>query len=111
MPPPSLGKNHSEALNVLLHHSPDYLEEASRAGYDLVLSGHTHGGQVRIPGFGAIITMSRFGRRFQAGLYVQGDTRMYVNRGLGLEGGMAPRIRLFCRPEVAVLDLEVSDRP
>jgi predicted MPP superfamily phosphohydrolase len=53
--------------------------------------------------------MSRFGRRFQAGLYSQQSTWMYVNRGLGLEGGWAPRLRLFCRPEVAVLDIEVDE--
>ena len=97
-----------DAVNILLQHSPDFLEEAAEAGYVLYLAGHTHGGQVRIPFYGAVITMSRFGKRYEAGLYSMGDTRMYVNRGLGLEGGWAPRIRLFCRPEVTVLALEGS---
>ena len=95
-----------DAVNILLQHSPDFLEEAAEAGYDLYLAGHTHGGQVRIPFYGAVITMSRFGKRYEAGLYSMGDTWMYVNRGLGLEGGWAPRIRLFCRPEVTVLNLQ-----
>ena len=95
-----------DAVNILLQHSPDFLEEAAEAGYDIYLAGHTHGGQVRIPFYGAVITMSRFGKRYEAGLYSMRDTRMYVNRGLGLEGGWAPRIRLFCRPEVTVLNLQ-----
>jgi predicted MPP superfamily phosphohydrolase len=104
--PPGQATLAPDALNVLLQHSPDLLEEASDAGYDLYLAGHTHGGQVRIPGYGAIITMSQFGKRYEAGLYSMRDTWMYVNRGLGLEGGWAPRIRLFCRPEVTVLDVK-----
>jgi predicted MPP superfamily phosphohydrolase len=106
VPPPRREALAPDALNILLQHSPDLLEEASDAGYDLYLAGHTHGGQVRVPGYGAIITMSKFGKRYEAGLYSMQDTWMYVNRGLGLEGGWAPRIRLFCRPEVTVLDVK-----
>ncbi len=106
--PPSHGLPGSDVPKILLHHSPDYLEEAARAGFDLYLCGHTHGGQVRVPGYGAIVTLSRFGKRYESGSFTLGPTQMYVNRGLGLEGGWAPRIRLFCPPEVA--EIEVSTR-
>lgn len=85
------------------------MQEASEAGYHLYLAGHTHGGQIRILGYGAIITQSKFGKRYEAGLYSMKGTKMYVNRGIGLEGGWAPRIRLFCRPEVTVVDLMRKD--
>jgi len=103
MPPPTADS--SADLTIYLQHSPDYLAEASDAGYDLYLAGHTHGGQVRIPGFGAVVTLSRFWKKYEAGLYREGRAHLYVNRGLGLEGGWAPRVRLFCRPEVTVIDL------
>jgi hypothetical protein len=103
--PPSRGLAGSDVLEILLHHSPDYLEEAAGAGFDLYLCGHTHGGQVRVPGYGAIVTLSRFGKRYESGPFALGPTQMYVNRGLGLEGGWAPRIRLFCPPEVAAFEI------
>ena len=108
VPPPNRDAMAEDALNILLQHSPDFLKEASGAGYDLYLAGHTHGGQIRIPGYGAIITQSKFGKRYEAGLYSMNGTRMYVNRGLGLDGGWSPRVRLFCRPEVTVVDLKAE---
>jgi predicted MPP superfamily phosphohydrolase len=72
---------------------------------DLFLCGHTHGGQVRLPFWGAVITMSKHHKRFESGLYDVGGVPMYVNRGVGCEGGSAPRVRFLCRPEVAVFDL------
>jgi uncharacterized protein len=92
-------------FSIYLQHSPDFLRETSKAGYDLYLAGHTHGGQVRIPGFGAVVTLSRFWKKYESGLFREGPTHLYVSRGLGLEGGWAPRIRLFCRPEVTVIDV------
>ena len=108
MPPPSA--DDSADFSIYLQHSPDYLAKASDAGYNLYLAGHTHGGQVRVPGFGAVVTMSRFWKKYEAGLYREGETYLYVNRGLGLEGGWAPRVRLFCRPEVTVIDLIPKSR-
>ncbi|MBI5597059.1 MAG: metallophosphoesterase family protein [Elusimicrobia bacterium] len=91
--------------SVLLFHYPDIGPEAAKAGFDLVLAGHTHGGQVRVPFYGALMTLSAYGKRFEAGLYRLGATAMYVSRGLGMEGGIAPRVRFLCRPELAVIDL------
>jgi predicted MPP superfamily phosphohydrolase len=96
-----------DVLSVLLHHNPDFLEVAHDLGYDLYLAGHTHGGQVRIPGLGAIVRMSL--RGYDAGLYSMGDTVLYVNRGLGAEKGPLPEFRLFCRPEVTVIDIKEAE--
>jgi predicted MPP superfamily phosphohydrolase len=90
---------------VFLHHTPDPVLELADGGVDLVLAGHTHGGQVRLPGYGALLTLARHGKRFEAGLYRERGTWLYVTRGLGMEGGPAPRVRFLCRPEVTVLDL------
>lgn len=90
---------------VFLNHTPDPILELADAGIDLVLAGHTHGGQVRLPGYGALLTLARHGKRFEAGLYRERGTWLYVNRGLGMEGGLAPRVRFLARPEVTVLEL------
>ena len=93
------------AVSVLLFHYPDEIEQASALGTDLYLAGHTHGGQVALPWYGALITYSRFDKRFEAGRYQVGPTTLYVSRGVGMEGGPAPRIRFCARPEVSVIDL------
>lgn len=90
---------------LLLYHTPDLAEVAAATGVDLYLAGHTHGGQVRLPVYGAIITLSRFGKRYEAGRYTVGPTTLYVSRGIGMEGAFAPRARFLCPPEVLVLDL------
>jgi hypothetical protein len=91
---------------VLLYHAPDPAEAPSIDSFDLVLTGHTHGGQVRLPLYGAFITLARHGRKYQAGMYELGSkTRLYVNRGIGVEPPPAPRLRFFCRPEIAVFEL------
>jgi len=93
------------AYTVLLYHTPDLMPQAAALGVDLYLAGHTHGGQWRLPGFGAILTSSRYWKRYEAGLYREGQTRLYVSRGLGLEGFGTPRARFFCPPEVVALTL------
>ncbi len=74
-------------------------------GVDLYLAGHTHAGQVALPWYGAIVTLSRQGKKYEAGAYTVGNTLLYVNRGIGMEGGPVPRVRFFSRPEVGVLDI------
>jgi predicted MPP superfamily phosphohydrolase len=93
-------------LRIVAYHSPDLVEELAPSGPDLYLAGHTHGGQVRLPFWGAVVTMSEFGKRYEMGLYRVGRTALYVSRGIGTEGGSAPPVRFLCRPELVVIDLE-----
>lgn len=88
---------------VLLAHEPDLAEEfCQEPRVRLQLSGHTHGGQVRVPGWGAPI-LPRFGRKYDAGLFRVGGMQLYTNRGLGMVG--VP-FRLGCPPELTLLRLE-----
>jgi predicted MPP superfamily phosphohydrolase len=95
---------------VLLHHTPDLMPQAVSLGVDLYLAGHTHGGQWRLPGFGAILTSSRYGKRYEAGHYHEAGTHLYVSRGVGMEGFGAPRARIFCPPEVVSITLSGMDQ-
>jgi len=89
---------------VVLGHSPNFA--LGRIEADLLVAGHTHGGQVRVPLVGPLVTLSKVPRRWAAGLTdLPGGGRLLVSRGVGMEGGSAPRLRLFCRPELVVIDL------
>ena len=91
---------------VLLYHAPDLMPQAAEHGIDLYLCGHTHGGQVRLPIVGAILTSSQLGKRYEMGLYQEKRTHMYVSRGVGLEGLSAPRVRFLAPPEIALITLQ-----
>jgi predicted MPP superfamily phosphohydrolase len=86
---------------VLLAHDPNLFGEASAHDVDLTLSGHTHGGQLAIPGFRGL-SLARFITQFTAGLYRQGRSWLYVNRGAGTTG---PPVRIGAPAELAVLTL------
>jgi len=60
---------------------------------------------VRVPFYGALITFSRYDKKYEAGLYRVGATTMYVNRGIGMEGWRTPRVRFLARPEITVIDV------
>jgi predicted MPP superfamily phosphohydrolase len=92
-------------LTVLLYHSPDLVQEAAAHKIDLYLGGHTHGGQLRLPFYGAIVTMSKYGKRYEAGLFQEGATKMYISRGIGFEGLGLPRARFLCLPEIVNVEL------
>ena len=91
------------ALQILLYHSPDLFPLAAELGIDLHLAGHTHGGQLRLPLFGALVTSSAFWKRYEAGLYRRGSSTLYVSRGIGVEGKGAPRARFLSPPEVVLV--------
>jgi hypothetical protein len=95
----------TEAYTLLLYHTPDLIATAAAGGVDLYLAGHTHGGQIRLPLYGAIVTFSEYGKRYEAGRYTFGSTSLYVNRGLGMEGWIFPRVRFWCPPEVVQIEL------
>jgi predicted MPP superfamily phosphohydrolase len=92
-------------FTILLYHTPDLAPEAAVAGVDLMLSGHTHGGQVRIPGLGAVYASSLYGKRFEGGRYLLGRMTLYVSRGIGMEGAGAPRVRFLCPPEITLWEI------
>jgi uncharacterized protein len=94
-----------EEFSVFLYHLPDLMPEVVAENIDFYCAGHTHGGQVALPLYGAMITLSKFGKRYEAGLYHEGNTWLYVNRGIGMEGGAAPRVRFWSRPELTVIDI------
>jgi predicted MPP superfamily phosphohydrolase len=89
------------ALRILLSHSPDQLTWAKSRRFDLMLAGHTHGGQIRLPLVGALIAPSWHGSRYAGGTYHEPPTLLHVSRGLA---GIHP-IRLNCPPELALLTL------
>lgn len=97
-------------LRLVVAHRPDVVFALDPSAHvDLVVAGHTHGGQVRIPLFGPPILLSSVPREVGAGgLHDVGGVRIYVSRGIGWEHGHAPRVRFLCRPEVSVLTLPAS---
>jgi hypothetical protein len=94
-----------DAVKLFLYHTPDAIEPAADADMDVCLAGHTHGGQVALPYYGALITLTRSGRKYQRGLYRVGDMSAYVSRGIGMEGHGMPRVRFCSPPEVTVIDI------
>jgi hypothetical protein len=94
-----------EHFHVVLGHSPNFA--LGDVAADLLIAGHTHGGQVRLPLVGAIMTLSRIPRRWAAGglTNLPDGRRLLVSRGIGMERCNAPRLRFLCRPELVVLDL------
>lgn len=95
-----------DGLHLLLMHPPDIAPEANEAGIDLYLCGHTHGGQIRLPGVGALFSSSHLGNRFIMGRYELGTTTLYTARGVGLEGLGAPRARFLCPPEIVLWEIK-----
>ena len=104
-----VGSVPADAFTLLLYHSPDLIREAARHHVDLYLGGHTHGGQLRLPFYGAIVTGSTYGRRYTSGLFEEDGTTMVISRGMGFEGGGMPRARFLCRPEIVSIEIEGSE--
>ena len=93
---------------ILLSHRPDLFPQAARQGIALTLSGHTHGGQFALPGWGGRFNLARFITSFSRGLYQQRGVYLYVNRGIGVAG---QRIRLFSPREIALITCEAAAHP
>ncbi|MEO8902983.1 MAG: metallophosphoesterase [Polyangiaceae bacterium] len=91
---------------VLLSHYPWTFEAVAAAGVDLVLTGHTHGGQLAVPFFSQRFNLARLTRQLSRGLYHSGKTTMYVNAGLGTTG---PPMRLAVPPEIALFTLRRAE--
>ncbi len=87
---------------ILLVHRPDAFRQAARLGFSLVLSGHTHGGQIALPGAARRFNLARVISNYPHGLFRQGDVHLYVNRGAGVAG---PAIRIAAPREITTLEL------
>jgi len=107
----ALDRMRPTTFNLFLYHYPDEIETLADHGVDLYCAGHTHGGQIALPWYGALITLSKFDKKYESGLYRVLDTFLYVNRGIGMEGGRAPRVRFCARPEVTVIDIVSAEKP
>jgi predicted MPP superfamily phosphohydrolase len=94
-------------LRILLSHSPDQLHWASNHDFDLMLAGHLHGGQFRLPLIGPILSPSRTGVRFASGVFHDPPTVLHVSRGISAE---VP-IRFNCPPEMTKLILHGKPNP
>ncbi len=92
---------------LLLSHNPDYAETLRDERVGLMLSGHTHGGQVVIPGIGAPHLPSRYGQKYREGLCQGPVVRVYVSRGAG---SSFPPVRIACPPEIAVITLRSAPK-
>lgn len=93
-----------EKYHIVLGHSPNF--SLGEIEGDLLLAGHTHGGQIQLPGIGPLLTISEVPRSWASGLTeIQSGKYLLVSRGIGLERDYAPRMRFLCRPEVIFLKL------
>jgi predicted MPP superfamily phosphohydrolase len=106
-PAPDLTKCPSGPFRLCLSHTPDNIRWARRAAIDLMLSGHVHGGQIRLPVIGSILVPSTYGRRYDCGTFYEAPTLLHVSRGLS---GEHP-VRYGCKPEVTLLKLRCAETP
>lgn len=103
---PDAAVDGTDDFHVVLGHGPDFsLSEKVHA--DLLIAGHTHGGQVQLPFFGPLLTYSAVPRSQAAGglFELSGGRHLLVSRGVGMEREYAPRLRFLCRPEIVIVDL------
>ncbi|MCJ7717378.1 MAG: metallophosphoesterase [Anaerolineales bacterium] len=101
---PDLVIPESQKFHLVMGHSPNF--SLGEIDADLLLAGHTHGGQFQLPGIGPILTLSLVPRSWASGLTeINPGQFLLVSRGIGLERGYAPRMRFLCRPELVILDL------
>jgi predicted MPP superfamily phosphohydrolase len=93
-----------DKYHIVLGHVPNY--SLGQVEADLLIAGHTHGGQVRIPLLGPVFTLSQVPRSWASGVTsIAPERHLVVSRGIGMERMNAPRMRFLCRPELVVLDL------
>jgi predicted MPP superfamily phosphohydrolase len=96
-----------DKFHIVLGHSPNF--SLGQVSADLLIAGHTHGGQVQIPFIGPMLTLSQVPRSWASGVVTIAPGKvLVVSRGVGMERGNAPRIRFRCRPELVILDLVPS---
>ena len=101
-----------QALNIVMGHRPDYILKFNDLPIDLCLAGHTHGGQIRLPFYGPVVTFSHIPRKWARGYHTLGNTRFNVSAGIGAEHDQRlPSIRLNCPPEMTLIQFIPSGSP
>jgi len=99
----AVGRSDESSYNIILAHSPDFFEESAAAGYDLVLSGHYHGGAVRLPRLGGVISPQfRLFPKYSRGRFEQDGALLIVSAGCGSH---TVNLRLHNKPEALLIDL------
>ncbi len=101
----ALAQRPPDAKTVLLAHDPALFRAAAKAGVELTLSGHTHGGQIAVPFLYRSLSLSHLTHHFHVGLYTKNDATLYVHPGLGTTG---PPIRIGVAPAVVILTLRAA---
>ncbi len=102
-----VGSSPGNIFHILLAHNPNYLKTYADWGSDLVLAGHFHGGMVRIPKFGGVISPQfQIFPKYDAGEFHEGETTMILSRGLG---NHSIKLRLFNKPEISCIELKKRD--
>lgn len=99
--PTCITRTRAETRHIVLAHEPDSFDRLGDSRIALQLSGHTHGGQIRMPYWGAI-QLPSWGKKYQAGLYEHDDRKLYVNKGIGT---VVHHYRFNCPPEITLLRL------
>jgi predicted MPP superfamily phosphohydrolase len=100
--PCSAPPSRDEEITLALSHTADNIYRLSEAGAAAVFSGHYHGGQICLPGWGPPVIPSRYGRRFAQGHFVVRDTHLFVSAGVG---AARPPLRIYCPPDCLIVDL------
>lgn len=94
----------SDKFHIVFGHYPDFALGNVHA--DLLIAGHTHGGQVQLPWYGPIFTLSHVPRKWACGMNdIGGGRTLVVSRGIGMERHNAPRLRFLCKPEIVVIEI------
>jgi len=93
-----------DTFTIFLHHYPHLVDDVYPGFVDLSLSGHTHGGQIALPFYGAVMTFSPAGKKYERGAYHTRGALLYVNRGIGTENTPV-RARFLARPEITVFHI------
>ena len=103
-PPLPIAPVVADRYHIMLGHIPNFALDLGDA--DLLIAGHTHGGQVRLPWIGPLYTLASIPRSWAAGVTdLPRGGKLLVSRGVGMERASAPRLRFLCRPELVVIDL------
>jgi predicted MPP superfamily phosphohydrolase len=105
--PNLLGLGEPSALNVVLTHTPDNIYRLGQEGADIVFAGHNHGGQINLPLLGSLVVPSIYGRRFDRGHFLVNNSHLLVSAGVG---AAAPPVRIYCNPELLIVDVTGPSR-